>query len=96
MARLAAPGSSVEALRELIACAVDVVVHVARYADGVYRVASIEEVLGVADDGFKTQQVFAFRGSSAAGGFAASGIVPAFYAELEARGVPADTSIFRG
>ena len=91
MARLAAPGSSVEALRELIACAVDVVVHVARYADGVYRVADIEEVLGVAEDGFRTQTVFTFRGD---GQFAAAGVVPSFYAELQARGLAADTSIF--
>lgn len=94
MARLAAPGSSVAALRELIACAVDVVVHVARYADGIHRIASIEEVLGVNEDGFRTQPVFGFRGEGA-GGFSAAGVIPTFYADLEARGISADTSIFR-
>jgi pilus assembly protein CpaF len=95
MARLAAPGASVPALRELVACAVDVVVHVARYADGVYRVAAIDEVMAASDEGFHTQELFAFRGSADEGGFAAAGVIPAFYAELEARGIPADTAIFR-
>jgi pilus assembly protein CpaF len=95
MARLAAPGSSLQALRELVACAVDVVVHVARYADGVYRVASIEEIIGVSEEGFHSQELFAFRGSAEDGGFSAAGVVPSFYAELEARGIPADTAIFR-
>jgi pilus assembly protein CpaF len=95
MARLGAPGASVPALQELVAAAVDVVVHVARYADGVYRVASIDEVVGVSESGFHTQLLFSFRGSAEEGGFAAAGVIPTFYAELEARGIPADTAIFR-
>ena len=94
MARLGAPGASVPALMELVAAAVDVVVHVARYADGVYRVAAIDEVVGVSEAGFHSQQLFAFRGS-AEEGFGAAGVIPSFYAELEARGIPADTAIFR-
>ena len=95
MARLAAPGSSGEALRELVGSAVNVVVHVARYADGHNRVVSISEVLGGGDDGFHTQEIFCFRGGSDDGAFVAAGVVPAFYAELEQRGMPADTTIFR-
>jgi len=95
MARLAAPGTSLHALRELVACAVDVVIHVARYADGIYRVASIEEVSGVADDGFHAQELFGFRGGAEDGGFGAAGVIPSFYAELEARGISADTAMFR-
>ncbi|MCG8422196.1 MAG: Flp pilus assembly complex ATPase component TadA [Proteobacteria bacterium] len=96
LARLAAPGAASDALRDLVSCAVDVVVHVARYADDVVRIASIAEVLGASQDGFSLQQVFAFRGTSSSGGFAAAGVVPTFYSELQARGMPADTSIFRG
>ena len=95
LSRLSAPGASIEALRELTAASIDVVVHVARYADGGFRVAAIDEVLGVDDDGFTTQQLFCFRGATPEGGFAASGVIPAFYSELEARGMPADTAIFR-
>ncbi len=95
MARLAAPGASVEALRELVTAAIDVVVHVVRYADGVFRVSSICEVRGLVMDGFDTQEVFSFRGTTEDGGFAANGVIPEFYAKLEARGLPADTTIFR-
>jgi pilus assembly protein CpaF len=95
LSRLSAPGSSVEALQELVATAVDVVVHVVRYADNMFRVASIEEVIGLKGQGFHTQQVFLFRHGGDAPGFAAAGVVPSFYAELEARGIPADVSIFR-
>jgi pilus assembly protein CpaF len=95
LSRLGASGSSMEALQALVASAVDVVVHVARYGDNSYRVASIDEVTGVTDHGFRTQQVFSFRHGGDAAGFVAAGVVPSFYPELEARGIPADTSIFR-
>ncbi len=95
MARLASPGAPTDALRDLVACGVDVVVHVARYADDVVRIASIAEVRGSLDNGFDTQEVFSFAGTAGNGGFAAAGVVPAFYNQLEARGLPADTSIFR-
>jgi pilus assembly protein CpaF len=95
MARLGAPGASAAALQELVAAAVDVVVHVVRYADGVHRVAAIDEVIGVSDSGFHSQLLFGFRGSAEEGGFGAAGVIPSFYAELEARGIPADTAIFR-
>jgi len=93
MARLATPGASDHSLRDLVASAVDVVVHVARYADGAYRVASIAEVIGATPSGFETRELFVFRGGE--DGFAALGEIPSFYADLEARGIPADTSIFR-
>jgi pilus assembly protein CpaF len=96
MTRLASPGTAVEALRELIACAVDVIVHVARYADGVFRIAQIAEVTGVTERGFEIREVFAFRSGGDDGIFAASGVVPEFYADLQSRGLSADTSIFQG
>ena len=76
--------------------AFDVVLHVQRYADGVPRVVAIEEVLGTRDGGFDTQPLFHYRGPGDDGGFAAAGVVPRFYADLDARGVTADPAIFRG
>lgn len=93
MARLGAPGASTEAVQHLVACAVDVVVHVARYADGVVRVGSVTEVAGAGAGGFEVRGLFGFRGAES--GFAAAGVVPAFYGEIEALGIPADASIFR-
>jgi hypothetical protein len=68
------------------------VVHVVRGPDGNVRVAAIEEVAGVNDLGFDTVVLFQVKDG---GGFAATGTVPRFYADLEARGIPADQAVFR-
>jgi pilus assembly protein CpaF len=81
------------AVRELVAGAFDVVVHVVRYADGHSRVLAIDEVLGTRDGGFDTQAIFGYRGGDE--GFVASGAVPRFYADLESRGISADPAVFR-
>jgi hypothetical protein len=53
-------------------------------------VLSIEEVVGVGDAAFETHVLFQFRD----GAFGATGTIPRFYAELEARGIPADQAVF--
>jgi pilus assembly protein CpaF len=85
-----APGGGDAAIRELVAQAFEIVIHVARWSDGTIRVLSIEEVVGVTDAAFETHVLFQFRD----GAFAATGTVPRFYAELEARGIPADQAVF--
>ncbi len=84
-------GGNVAAVREMVACAVDVVIHVMRFADGSIRIASIDEVTGATDGGFAVQNLFSL---GSAGSFASAGVVPTFYAELKSRGVAADPSIF--
>ena len=91
-ARLSGPGASLEALRELVASAVDVVVHVATFGDGVSRIAGITEVLGVKNGAFVTEELFTFASD---GEYVANGRVPEFYRELEILGMPHDTTIFR-
>jgi pilus assembly protein CpaF len=93
LAHLGAPGAGAEAVRHLVACAFDIVVHVARYVDGVVRIASISEVVGARADGFDVRELFGFRGAGS--GFSATGAVPAFYSEIAALGIPADAAIFR-
>ena len=90
LARLAAPGAD-GAIRELVAQAFEIVVHVTRWSDGSLRVLSVEEVVGCTETAFDTHVLFQFS----AGSFAATGTVPRFYAELEARGIPADQAVFR-
>ena len=85
---------SVTALRTLVATAFDVVIHVVRYSDGTTRVASISEVL-TTREGVQLQPLFQFRGEGATHKFIAAGVVPTFYAELEASGLTTDTGIFR-
>jgi pilus assembly protein CpaF len=71
-----------------------------RYGDGVRRVASIAEVVGVEKDGYAVRELFGFHvqghGADGAvrGRFAGHGVVPRFYEVLEARGMPADPAVF--
>jgi pilus assembly protein CpaF len=80
-----APGSD-PALRELVATAFEIVVHVGRNAEGNIRVHSIEEISGVSESHFETDVVFTHKDGS----FSASGKVPRFYTELGA-----DQAVFR-
>ena len=91
LARIAAPMGADGAIRELVAQAIEIVVHVVRFADGSIRVHAIEEVTGFTETGFDTHVLFQHRD----GQYAATGTVPRFYAELEARGIPADQAVFR-
>jgi pilus assembly protein CpaF len=84
-------GGSDAALRELIATAFQIVVHVGRTADGALRVYSIEEVTGLTESHYETEAVFTHKD----GKFTATGKVPEFYGELEARGISADKAVFR-
>jgi pilus assembly protein CpaF len=77
--------------RELTANAVEIVVHVTRVGEGAIQVTAIEEILGTTEHGFETATLF----HHAAGVFSATGTVPRFYSELEARGTPHDNAIFR-
>jgi pilus assembly protein CpaF len=89
LARLSAPGAD-GAIRELVAQAFEIVVHVARWTDGTLRVLAIEEVVGCTDTAFESHVLFQFRD----GAYVATGTVPRFYSELEARGIPADQAVF--
>jgi pilus assembly protein CpaF len=91
LTRVATPAATDGALRDLVAQAFEIVIHVARWSDGTTKVLAIEEVVGCTDTSFDTHVLFAFRD----GGFVATGTVPRFYAELEARGIPADQAVFR-
>ena len=47
--------------RMQIASAVDLIVHINRFADGSRRVSSISQVLGVSQQGFELEELFAFQ-----------------------------------
>ena len=91
LSRIYAPTAVDGAIRELVAQAFEIVVHVSRWADGTVKVLAIEEVVGCTDAGFDTHVLFQFSNNS----FGATGTVPRFYSELEARGIPADQAVFR-
>lgn len=71
------------AIREQIAAAISLIVHVRRFEDGVRRVASVIEVMGMEDEVILTQELFRFEpterdGRRIRGEFAATGTVPRF------------------
>lgn len=49
------------AVREYIAGAVDIVVHLARFSDGKRRITSIVEVTDLSAAGYQTEEIFAFK-----------------------------------
>jgi pilus assembly protein CpaF len=91
LARVTAPTGADAPIRELVAQAFEIVVHVVRWSDGSIRVTSIDEVVGSTENTFDTHVLFHFNN----GAFVATGTVPRFYSELEARGIPADQAVFR-
>jgi pilus assembly protein CpaF len=88
------------AVREQIASAIQLIVHVRRFDDGVRRIESIAELTGMEGLTPLLQDLFVFRrtgrdGRRIRGHFAATGIVPRVAEELRDQGLPVDVSIFK-
>ncbi|MDB5341645.1 MAG: type secretion system protein [Schlesneria sp.] len=88
------------AIREQIVSAIQLVVQVRRYEDGVRRVESIVEITGLEGLIPQTQELFRFerrgrKGKIIDGQFVATGIVPRFVEELSARGLDIPLELFR-
>jgi len=94
------PQISVNAARELVANAFEIVIEVARLRDDRHRVLRIAEVNGSAGEDIQTQDVFTFvMDRTAAGGaiegvFSASGVVPQVAEVWRARGTTVESAIF--
>jgi pilus assembly protein CpaF len=88
------------AIREQVASAIHVIVHVARYSDGVRRVAKIAEVTGMEGDIITMQDigVFAQQGLEPDGRVRGyhqfTGIRPRFYDRLKVAGIDLPVSVF--
>jgi len=91
----------VRAIREQVASAVNLIVQQQRYADGTRRVSAISEVRGLDGEAIEVQDVFQFRQEGfdaegrVVGRFLATGLVPAFYEELQERGVAVNMDVFQ-
>jgi len=81
------------AIREQISSAIQILVHVRRYEDGVRRIETIAEMTGMEGSTPLLQDIFTFRRRGAqgrrrlTGDFAATGIVPHVVEELRGRGI---------
>ena len=90
----------IQAIREQVASAVDLVVQQTRFPDGSRRVVNISEITGVEGGTVQMQDIFRFEQTGfndkgrVVGEFKPSGRVPEFYEELRSRGLKVDMSIF--
>jgi pilus assembly protein CpaF len=88
------------AIREQIVSAIQILVHVKRYEDGVRRVASIAEITGLEGNTPLTQELFRFerrgrKGRSILGEHAATGIVPRLADELRELDIAVPMHLFQ-
>ena len=91
----------VQAIREQIASAVQLIVQQTRFGDGSRRITSITEITGIEQSTILLNEIFRFQQTGfdehgrVTGKFMATGLVPQFYEALAERGIPVDLGIFR-
>ena len=92
----------IRAIREMIASAVDIIVHTARLSDGSRKVMQITEITGMRDEmHIGLQDIFSFRQTGidsqgkVLGSFEASGFIPTFIEDIRVRGIKLPDAIFK-
>ena len=88
------------AIREQVVSAIDIIIHVRRYEDGVRRVESIDELVGMEGDTVQLQQIYRFdlrgrRGKLLDGRHVATGTVPRAVERLSAKAIEMPTQWFQ-
>jgi pilus assembly protein CpaF len=97
MAGIALP---MRAMRDYIASALDMIVHVARLADGSRKITRVTEVVGVEEDVVTTQDIFVFeqegieRDGRVVGHHCATGVRPTFTDRLQRAGIRLPAELF--
>ncbi len=93
----------VRTIREMVASAIDIIVHTARLSDGSRKVVQVTEVIGMAEDmiGLELRDIFVFiqeeidKDGKIKGQFSATGYIPSFYESLKRMGIELDPEIFK-
>jgi pilus assembly protein CpaF len=92
----------VRAIRQQVASALDLIVHLERLEDGSRRVTAITEVQRMESDVITLQDIFEFKVSEVTseriviGSLCATGLRPAFLHKFEKRGIKLPVSLFSG
>jgi pilus assembly protein CpaF len=101
LALMAGMDLTVRALREQVAAAIDLIVHVSRFQDGIRRVSNVTEVVGLEGDTVTMQDLFVFHVDAGLdernrvrGRLTPSGLRPHFLEKLAERNVFLDTAWF--
>ena len=90
----------ISVLRNQIASAIDVIIHMERQEDGCRRIISVQEINGMEADTIVMSEIFKFSRSgvdekgNVIGKFSATGIVPEFYDRIRKRGIELPISEF--
>ncbi|MDA0577923.1 MAG: ATPase, T2SS/T4P/T4SS family [Verrucomicrobia bacterium] len=90
----------VRAIREQIASAIQLIVHIGRQSDGTRKITRVTEVVGLEGSQVTMQDIFEFRQTGVdqdgkvRGEFRPTGSVPTFLEEIAARGLRIDHRIF--
>ncbi|MCQ8876780.1 ATPase, T2SS/T4P/T4SS family [Pseudoalteromonas shioyasakiensis] len=101
MVMMAGMDLPIQAIREQIGSAVNMIVQQSRFSDGSRRVTSICEVTGVEGNVLQLSEIFKFKqtgyGSDGKvqGDYLPTGMIPEFYEKLRERGVDVDLGIFK-
>jgi pilus assembly protein CpaF len=88
------------AVREQIVSAINLLVQVRRYDDGVRRIEAIAEITGLEGLTPQMQELFLFRrrgkqGRRVTGHFTGTGVIPRMVDELREEGVPVPSALFK-
>jgi pilus assembly protein CpaF len=99
MVLMAGTNMPLRAIREQIASAFDLIVHLDRLVDGSRRVVQISEVQGMESDIIVMQDIFRYnqtgvRDGRVEGHYAATGIRPKFMDKFKAMGINVSPSVF--
>jgi len=87
--------------RAQIGSAINVVIQIARLADGTRRLTSLSEITGLESDVITMQEIFRYRivgrdeGNRIVGHFEATGIRPRFLDQMHTHGVYLPADLFR-
>jgi len=88
------------AIRQYIADAIDIIVHLDRLSDGKRRITNISEVIGLEDNVIKLKEIFTFNQTgvteinSVIGEFTLNDYIPKVYNKIKIRGINTISDIF--
>jgi pilus assembly protein CpaF len=101
MVSMANANIGIRAIRQQVASAIDLFVHLARLSDGSRRVTHITECVGMEGELVTLQDIFVFEKTGLTkdykvkGRFQPTGIRPKFYEKLRSSGIELPPSIFQ-
>jgi pilus assembly protein CpaF len=92
----------IRAIREMIASAIDMVIHTARLSDGSRKIIQVTEVSGMRDElHINLKDIFTFKQTgidaqgNVLGAFQATGYIPPVIEEIKIKGIKLSDSIFQ-